>query len=796
MHRYVSVISLFLFFIDGFSQGNIRCQLIDSLTKQPVPFANVAVTGKTLGTTSDINGYFGLAYVAPDDRLQISCIGYKTIAISCSELQTMDVLMLVPQPYSLLQIDVFPTKNVAFEVMEKVLDHRNRNNPDESTDYKCIVYHKMTFRYLGPDSLADGKKMPTQHVATLHDQHLMLIESVSEKKHQRPGKFSEKLITGRVSGLTEPVLAILPAQIQPFAFYNERLELLGKEFLNPLSPMGLKEYLFVLEDTLFDAGGDVLYYISFSPKKNANISGMSGTFHIHAATWGIKSVAATTISEGTPYVLSIRQNYRLVDGRIWFPEQLESSLRILSVPALPKSPYPLLAEGKSYVMGVDLSPRFSPNEFSSTVLRDETYKNNAPSVDAYRYVPLSRTDSLTYRIVDSLGRKVNLDKMVQFQKNLLHGYIPVGPMKLDYRKLVDYSSYQGWKLGIGLATGESVSQRIDAGGYFVHAFGINENMYGGSFDVHLSKEHQAKFSLEWKNDYAETGAFSFLDGFKMFSPESFRKYLSESMDRNTTWIVAAESRLGGGWKARLQWTGYEIEPRIPYRFVQNPMVGQAFSGHEGAIQFRWRPGETYTWSPLGLFANSANGPVLWANIRYGELDGPSRTAYYKAEGQGELTTNLTASRSVSFRLTAGGIWGDYNSTLLYSGFGTYKQVGLEIPHSFSTMRMNEFAADRFALFSFAHEWAFNLNKKSSFKPRLVFTSKAGWADASRASSSITYPIFSFRKGYFESGLSLHDLLRHSFIRYGVGVHYRYGPYAFDRVADNFALNLLVGFALQ
>ena len=45
------------------------------------------------------------------------------------------------------------------------------------------------------------------------------------------------------------------------------------------------------------------------------------------------------------------------------------------------------------------------------------------------------------------------------------------------------------------------------------------------------------------------------------------------------------------------------------------------------------------------------------------------------------------------------------------------------------------------------------------------------------------------KGYFESGLLINNLFRIQILRYGFGVMYRYGYYAFSKTIDNFAFKL-------
>jgi len=70
-----------------------------------------------------------------------------------------------------------------------------------------------------------------------------------------------------------------------------------------------------------------------------------------------------------------------------------------------------------------------------------------------------------------------------------------------------------------------------------------------------------------------------------------------------------------------------------------------------------------------------------------------------------------------------------------------------------------------------------------------------------AFGSLTHPekhqLIAFKtleKGFYESGLLVNNLLRLPAIRTGFGVFYRYGPYGFTHVSDNFGykISLQVG----
>ncbi|MBW1297818.1 carboxypeptidase-like regulatory domain-containing protein, partial [Aquimarina litoralis] len=82
------------FFINGFlfSQYEITIDayILDSETKQPIPYVNVGFMNKGIGTVSDHNGHIFLQYdeekVGSKSVFQLSSLGYKTIQLSSQEL--------------------------------------------------------------------------------------------------------------------------------------------------------------------------------------------------------------------------------------------------------------------------------------------------------------------------------------------------------------------------------------------------------------------------------------------------------------------------------------------------------------------------------------------------------------------------------------------------------------------------------------------------------------------------------------------------------------------------------------
>jgi hypothetical protein len=119
--------------------------------------------------------------------------------------------------------------------------------------------------------------------------------------------------------------------------------------------------------------------------------------------------------------------------------------------------------------------------------------------------------------------------------------------------------------------------------------------------------------------------------------------------------------------------------------------------------------------------------------------------------------------------------------------GTYDPFGLYSPGSFSTMRRDEFFCDRFVALYLSHNFNGMLWKTNSkwFQPQLTLVTNIGLGDMRRAENH-TKNFKTMEKGYFESGFVVKGLLNALWVKVGAGVFYRYGPYAFDNVWDNFA----------
>ena len=787
--RLFALITIFTLLLSGSAVAQTYSgKVIDAETKKTVPFANISFGDGKTGTITDLNGKYTVSLSELKNPITFSCIGYKKSTTDIVSLLESAVVELQPLTIELKNIDIFPGKNPALTIMERVVENRDRHNPNSSTNYSCILYHKLSFKFEIPDSVDLTKNPDLINMKQFSDKSdLLLIESVSEKKHLRPNKTNERLISGRVSGFKDPALSYLPAQLQPFTFYKKYIRLLDMEYLNPVSEPGLKLYSFLLQDTIIDAKGDTIFYIKFKPRKGKNFNGLTGALHIHQPDWAIKTVSTKSLSQDKSNSLVIRQNYQLINNSIWFPYQMESKLVIKKSKTKGKS-YPIVASGKSYVTAINLNPKIIAKDFNNITFEDALNSKNTPPIEHFRYNPLTHKDSVTYFLIDSIGRQMHIDKLITLQKSAIQGNIPWGIFDIDYRKLLDYNGYEGFKLGLGLWTNKKLSRYFSLGGFYTYGFKSEKSNYGAGLNITPWQNPETEFSFNYKDGMNATGTLYFLDAYNLRSPESFQRFMFETMDYTKEYSTGVKFRFLKYFKTQLGFKNASITPMKQYRYLNTTDTVAPFNTQELSFKLKWAYKETFADTPFGRISNGTNWPTVWMNFTYGFGNNTTDFTYQKYEVQIHQDIKINPSNTTSIRIKAGQIDGDVPATLLYSTFGSYKTVGLEIPYSMATMRLNEFAANRFAIVNLKHKLSLLLNKPGRFKPEINLTTNIGVGDAPAGT-------YSFKKGYYESGIFFNNLFSQFIAKYGFGIHYRYGPYRLNRGIDNWAFNFGVEFKL-
>jgi len=127
MKNSLLIISILLLIpILCFSQKNsFQGKVIDEKTKEAIPFVNIGVENKPLGTITDDRGFFSISNIKTDNNLVFSCIGYKSKILSFDELSKIKVISLTPQPRELSEVTItgMTAKAIVKEALKRIKDN-------------------------------------------------------------------------------------------------------------------------------------------------------------------------------------------------------------------------------------------------------------------------------------------------------------------------------------------------------------------------------------------------------------------------------------------------------------------------------------------------------------------------------------------------------------------------------------------------------------------------------------------------------------------------------------------------
>ena len=137
-------------------------------------------------------------------------------------------------------------------------------------------------------------------------------------------------------------------------------------------------------------------------------------------------------------------------------------------------------------------------------------------------------------------------------------------------------------------------------------------------------------------------------------------------------------------------------------------------------------------------------------------------------------------------LVAGKVDGKVPICNLYNGHGSYQSFGIESENSFATMRLDEFYSNEFASLFLKQDFGTLLFTTPKFKPEVCLVTNIGFGKLLHPEYHQIINIKTLDKGYYESGVLINKILNNQFYGLGFGMFYRYGPYAYSKIADNFA----------
>jgi hypothetical protein len=783
----------------------VKGQIIDGQSRRPLAFVNITYLASGQGTVSNIDGAFSISPTRNIDFLKFSYVGYHPRYIPKEDIRPGETLLIELQrkAYDIAEVRILPGVNPAHRIIRLASNNRNMNNPEKHRSFSYTSYSKMFFT-IDTDSIsgeADPKRQDLE--AFLEKQHLFLMEFVSERKFKPPDKNKEVVTASRVSGFRDPSFTMLASQVQSTSFYDEQFMIWDKKYLNPISSGSTRKYLFILEDTMYTERMDTLFVISYRPLKGKNFDGLKGILHINSRGYAIQNVIAEAAETAGIFRIRIQQKYDFLEDKQWFPVQLNTDIILSPNNAQANGePVKLLGIGKSYLSDIQLDPELKNSEFDHIELEVEegSHKQDENYWSQYRVNPLTRKDSNTYHFIDSVGKEVHLDRTLKVFETFATGYIPIGFLNLDYRSLIHWNQYEGFRFGAAAETNDKIAWWFSLGGKLAYGTRDKRVKYGGHLRLNLNRRKDAWLRFKYDNDVVESGGIPFIDKPPINSSEVFRSFLIADKDIMEEKAMELQFPALRYVKVNAYLSQSTRLVTSDYRYLESTPEGaqevDRFPATEAGVLLRYAHKEKFLETPRGnRLSLGTSYPVLYANIRFGLPALEGTYEYTKVEAKITKTFVSKSLGDTKIAIASGLTNRSLPYPMLYAGIGSYGTFTIETENSFATMRLNEFVSDRFANLYFQQDFGKLLFSSGRFQPGIVLATSAGFGKLSHNPNHVNLDQTSYEKGYYESGLLFNNLLRQWFIGYGLGVFYRYGPYSLTKTIDNFAFKFTIRFNL-
>ncbi len=787
----------------------LKGTIIDADTREPIPFTAVIINNSNNGTTADLDGNFLLRLPGETGWLTLQAIGYhtSTVAVSGLDLSKNNTIPLHHNSIGLSEIVVSPGLNPAITLIAAVIKNKPKFDIKNLPHYICNTYSKTYLTFSDQYGNEHTPQQDSSHDARLlKNSYLFFMESVTEKKYKYKNISQEKVTASRVSGFKSAPFGAFASQLQSFTFYDNNLELLGIRYVNPLSKGTFKRYRFEISDTIL-TGTDTTILVRFYPKKNVRFSALKGTLYIYKNQLVLSNVLAEPA--GIPKNsngIKIQQLYQKMDSVHWFPKQANTEILFNGMSNAKDTSRPLsVIKGVSrlYVRDANVDTAFKIRNRSLASYNGEGFdRKNEAYWNSKREDTLSLKERKTYQLLDSIGKKINLDKKLKWFDALSTGRFQVGYATIDLKRIIRVNDYEQLRLGAGLSTSNKLARFFSVGAYGGYGFGDKAWKYGGHLQVNFNYPQTAYFLTEAASEVVETAGVDFLQEHTDFlSTEKIRNLLISKMDK----INYAKASLNLPVFNFIKTSAYvQVQQRsspFGYAIARDGLLlneRRQFTFNEAGLQLKIWPGEKFTEAMGHLVSMGSRWPVFFINVARGLTNQLFNYTgdfdYTKIDLRIDHTLHFKVKGFVAWQLQAGKVIGSVPYSIQYNNKSSRSDRYLVTAEkTFETMYLNEFISTQYAALFLCYNTGMLLPPNDFLNPELELVHNYGIGTLDNRQNLTNIELNEMSKGYSEAGLRLKGIYRSSFSALGAGIYYRYGNYASENQKRNFVYKLVLSY---
>ena len=643
-------------------------------------------------------------------------------------------------------------------VMKMVVKKLPGQDPSSLNSYSAVSNYKFQIK----SNLLTKTKGPVideaeSTIDQKNNNYLFTIGTLTYQKRLKPEFKQSETLSAKTEGKDDGSYANLANSLRDISLLQPIAKLLNKSYLSPFSTESFRKYFFSSTDSVTPSG-DTLFMITFFPKAGKSFDGFSGTAVINAKNFAIQQISAqsTQYDQREP-LLIINQSFELHNG-FWLPSEIKIKVFI---------------------------NRININDHDENLFAESTSNNYQQEINP----PLSPTDfkgSSSLLLSDSAIIADNQNQQAKMIRLMAEGKVSLGYFNLDYNKIFGYNLFEGIKLGLGGETNSRLSNHFTIGGYISYGLKDKSIRHGEWINIYPAGSSDLRIHLGYKDMNLEFGGPEFTETRSLLNPESYRTLLIKNMFATKRYSTGFEFRPFNELSLYLFGDLSENKSRQSTQFLIEHPFNQISLTRTG-LQLRYSPGIKLKMEEGRDSEITASKTYYFMTIIQGLTVFGGEYSYTKLELKGKFDLPFSKIGTTTIMVRGGTLTQNAPIIELFNGYGSFAGTfSLAAPYSFGTMQLNEFAAANFTAIHLRHNFSTRLFPETiKFRPAFIFTQNIGFGrlnDHYIAQLNLT----DYRKGFYESGFEVNNLLRMEYLSWGVGIYYRYGPYRFSRAGDNFA----------
>ena len=744
-------------------------KVTDANSGDPVPYVNVIFVGTTIGVTTDFDGHYEIKTTNPSDSLIVSYIGYKPRKKAITKGISQVINFQLEEDVTNLQEVVFVAgENPAFEILRNVVRNKNYNDKRKLSAYEYDTYTKTE---IDVDHITDKfrQRKVVQKITQVLDSidriagedgkpilPMLITESISKVYYRDdPSLRYENILKSKINGVGVEdgamVTQLVGSSFQEYNFYQNWLNIVGKEFVSPIADGWRLYYEYDLMDSLF-VGEHYCYRLDFFPKSPQDLA-FTGSMWITREGYALKQIDVTmakTANINFVEKIKIQQELGPAEGGAWLPVK---NRVLVDIGELTNYSAGMLAKFYTSNKNFVINKPYDPSFYKTPIIMAEDARQNEEEKhwDSLRHEPLTDSEKNVYKMIDTLQNIPVVRTYTDIIKIAVNGYYKLGKIDLGpYVSIFAVNSIEGLRIQPGFRTNYKFSDKWVLGAQLGYGFSDEKIKYIGYVQRIISRRPWTTLTIRARSDLGRVGIDEETAGDNLLLLASqrfgiFRRgyYMNEGR-------VVFGREIFKGFTQRVGFRYFTFDPTFNYAYYEQPDdiansdVRQNFQTSELILESRYARDELFIQSDNDRISlGTTRWPII--TIRYtkgfkGVIDSQFdydklKLSFYKRIRFGPLGAgNLT--------LTGEKVFGTLPYPLL--GLHLGNQSPIYTPITYNLMNYGEFVSDQYATLQYQHHFEGLLLNRIPLlrkaKLRLVGTANVIYGGLSQANKDMNSPV--------------------------------------------------------